>query len=566
MPRQVWLVRAFAVAILAPALTVPLVAFGATLTVTDLGDTGAAGQLRTLLNVAAPGDTIVIPSGIITLTTFNFEDGNATGDLDIHKDLTIQGAGVGLTIIAGGERLFDIFAPAIVSISGVTVRNGFGEGGGGGIRNAGTLTLINVTVSDNRSSSFQLLGLQNMTGGGILNNGTMTLTNCTISSNTANFGRGGGIANTGTMTLTGVTLNANTANDFQGGGGSGIANTGTLTLTNGSVSGNSAAGGGGIFNGGTFASETSSGIVVTAIGGTLSLTNVTLTNNTGGGLSNIFGSTATLTDVTIAGNTVQGSGAGIANGGGGTATLTNVTLSNNTASGGSPGDPFVAALGGGISNVGTLTLSNVTVSGNRADHGGGGIANLVVSVGDGFGGRVDLIGSLTLTNVTISNNTGGGILGVDGTSFGAGKSSAQLRNTIVANSPSAGNCSGSPGTITSLGHNLDSGSTCGFTGPGDLSNTDPKLGLLQNNGGFTLTHALLPGSPAINAGDNSGCPPTDQRGITRPQGAACDIGAYEFVGGSVAQIPAVNQWGMIGLGMGLAVILAWRLRRRSPRA
>lgn len=85
--------------------------------------------------------------------------------------------------------------------------------------------------------------------------------------------------------------------------------------------------------------------------------------------------------------------------------------------------------------------------------------------------------------------------------------------------------------MTSLGHNLDSGSTCGFASPGDLSNTDPKLGPLQNNGGFTATHALLPGSPAIDAGSPD-CPPLaiDQRGVARPQGPACDIGAYEATG------------------------------------
>ena len=81
--------------------------------------------------------------------------------------------------------------------------------------------------------------------------------------------------------------------------------------------------------------------------------------------------------------------------------------------------------------------------------------------------------------------------------------------------------------LTSQGHNLDSGDSCGFTAPADLRNTDPRLDTLKDNGGFTPTLALLPGSPAIDAGDNAACPATDQRGVTRPQGAACDIGAYE---------------------------------------
>ena len=84
------------------------------------------------------------------------------------------------------------------------------------------------------------------------------------------------------------------------------------------------------------------------------------------------------------------------------------------------------------------------------------------------------------------------------------------------------------GNITSLGHNLDSDGSCELSGTGDLSSTDPLLGPLQDNGGPTFTHALLPGSPAIDAADDTAAPATDQRGIRRPQGRAGDIGAYEF--------------------------------------
>jgi hypothetical protein len=100
------------------------------------------------------------------------------------------------------------------------------------------------------------------------------------------------------------------------------------------------------------------------------------------------------------------------------------------------------------------------------------------------------------------------------------------KDSIVADNTSAigANCSA---VATSHGHNLENGTTCGFTGTGDL-NTEPHLGLLKDNGGLTPTQMPLAGSPAINHGETSGCAATDQRGVIRPQGPACDIGAYEL--------------------------------------
>jgi CSLREA domain-containing protein len=162
-----------------------------------------------------------------------------------------------------------------------------------------------------------------------------------------------------------------------------------------------------------------------------------------------------------------------------------------------------AYCGGGIHNMGVLTLTNSTVSGNIA----------------AFEGGISTEGQAMLTNVTVAKNEardlptpGGGIVGT-----------ATLVNTIVSDNL-GGNCIGS---ITSAGHNIDSENTCGFDQESDFVNTDPLLGPLQDNGGGTVTHALLYGSPAIDAGDNALCPPTDQRGVKRPQGVGCDIGAFE---------------------------------------
>jgi uncharacterized repeat protein (TIGR01451 family) len=123
---------------------------------------------------------------------------------------------------------------------------------------------------------------------------------------------------------------------------------------------------------------------------------------------------------------------------------------------------------------------------------------------------------LTIDSSTIAHNTGQGVRNFN--------SEATLRNTIVA-SNTAANCQGA---MTSAGHNLSSDGSCSFSAPGDLNTTNPLLGPLADNGGPTATHALQPNSPAIDAGSPD-CPPpaTDQRGIIRAQGPACDIGAYE---------------------------------------
>jgi hypothetical protein len=166
----------------------------------------------------------------------------------------------------------------------------------------------------------------------------------------------------------------------------------------------------------------------------------------------------------------------------------------------------------------------LTLSGNSADFGGG--------IYNGGAGTVEL------RNSTLSGNsatTGGGIENAGGTST--------LTNTIVTASPSGGNCAGA---ITNGGHNLDSATTCGWgSNDGSLSNTDPLLGPLADNGGITETRALLAGSPAINAGDNSLIPPDvtdldadgntseplpfDQRGLGFPRiiASTVDIGAFE---------------------------------------
>ena len=203
------------------------------------------------------------------------------------------------------------------------------------------------------------------------------------------------------------------------------------------------------------------------------LTKVTFDNNSAnraGGMYNILGSNPTLTDVTFSGNSASLRGGGMTTAEGSNPTLTNVTFTGNTAS-----------FGGAIHNSfdGNPTLTNVTISGNTATSSGGAIYNEDSSP--------------TIINSILYGNSGGEI-------HNAGSSTPSVTYSIVEG---------------------------GYTGTGNID-ADPLLGTLGDNGGYTQTMALTVGSPAIDAGNNASCPGTDQRGLSRPQGSICDIGAYEI--------------------------------------
>jgi hypothetical protein len=234
----------------------------------------------------------------------------------------------------------------------------------------------------------------------------------------------------------------------------------------------------------------------------------------GGGIATVVRISNANAHVALSKLTIQhGGGSGISNPG--TLTISHSTISNNRT----------LNVGGGIVNVGTLTINNSFIGQNEAT----GFCRGGRCYG-GFGGGIHNAANLTINNSTLSGNGartyGGGI-----NNGGA----ATLQNSVVANSTEGGNCSG---TMTSNGYNLSSDGTCNFNGPGDLNNTDPKLGQLGNYGGPTLTIPLLSGSPAIDAGNPSGCTDglghllkTDQRGKPRPDKEdhriGCDMGAYE---------------------------------------
>jgi hypothetical protein len=450
-------------------------------TVTNLNDAGAGSLRQAILDTSAGGTVDFQPglSGTITLTT---------GELAITKDLTIAGPGADVITVSGnhGSRVFEITASVTVALSGLTMADGFPGTGqsGGGIFNHGRLTVTDSTVSGNQSD---------YAGGGIYNiGGTLSVTSSTLSGNTAGTS-GGGIFNYGgTATVTASTLSGNSAPIA--GGGLCNAGSGTVTVTASTLSGNSGGDdGGGILN------DPTAKVTVTAS---------TLSGNSaqhGGGIDNAR--TLTVTNCALSGNSASTSGGGVYNTGG-TLTITDSTLSGNSA-----------GAGGGIYNsFSTLTLTSSTLSSNSATTGGG-IDNVGVS------GPA----TVTLTSSTLSGNsatTGGGIDNVGLLAV------TRSRNTILAGNTAPGSPDIS-GPLNSQGHNLigDGTGGSGFD-PTDLVGTagkpiDPKLGPLQDNSGPTETMALLLGSPAIDAGDNTDAPPTDQRGAPRIFNGVIDIGAYE---------------------------------------
>lgn len=287
-----------------------------------------------------------------------------------------------------------------------------------------------------------------------------------------------------------------------------------LTVANGD---NTVTGGGAIYNN----------------GGKVTVSNVTFSQNIayeGGSIYNNSGSTLSISESSFTGdiNAPLSRGGGIYNAGIVTVTNSTLTAHQTTSLGGAIYNSGKAAInssaviynigarGAGIANDsgGILVVTNSTVASNTSTND---------NIAGGGGGGIYSAGPMTLTNSTLTGNgayIGGGIY--------VTATIATLRNTIVANSWAGGNCAGA---ITNGGYNLDSGTTCGFgSNGGSKSNTNPLLSPLANYGGPTQVAGLLPGSPAIDAViGNANCPATDQRGITRPVGAWCDIGALEAI-------------------------------------
>ncbi|MDA1164482.1 MAG: hypothetical protein O3B13_15420 [Planctomycetota bacterium] len=471
-------------------------------------------------NALAGADTIVLLPGTYRLTIAGRdENGAATGDLDITEALTIIGAGEGSTIIdaSGLDRAFHVIAGASLNLKGITVINGSADFGGA-ILNQGNLTTENVTIS----------GSTAILGGGIYNDivvdelansilGLATATTVTVTDASVFPRQAGFIIDIEGEQLQVIAISGNQFTVARGVNGTPIAAhlagvsvtvvaTSLVTLLNTKVTGNTAIlNGGGVYN-----------------NDTLSVVLSSVSNNTagvrGGGLYNT--ETVTIDRSTFDGNRAEVRGGAIFNEGTTTSIPSNIAITASTLSNNEAG-----ARGGAIFNSDQITLLNSTISGNRAGGEGGAVFNI--------GPDALSAGSLIVVNSTIvlnsSDLTAGGI-------FNSTGSTASLTNSIVASNSAASSNNDVQGAFVSVRSNVigDAGTSTGLVNGanGNLVGTtqspiDPVFGPLASNGGPTQTHKLLIGSPAIDAGNNSGGEPLDQRGGRRPTDTTADIGAFE---------------------------------------
>ena len=540
------------------------------LTVTNCNSSGQ-GSLAHVVARAAAGSTVTFS---VTCSSIS-----VTSPIDLTVPITIEGPGASAMELDSPENLdgevFDVSPKIDVSVSGLSFQDGDPD-----INNEGTLTLSDCSMGSDPDQQFAV---------GISNEGSLTLSGCTMTGDGANLDMGNstGLSNSGTATLSDCTMTGTETDDGPPGGAA-VYNEGKLTIDSCSFKKNADFyGGGAIENDGGSVKITGSTISGNEDGagspagisndaGTMNISNSTVSGNNPQGIAN--DGTMNISDSTIKSNEYSG---GIANDGTlsvtdsalsynvggaidneGSATITGSTISNNSVRG--------TAHGGGISNKGTMTIADTTVSGNNSNDGpGGGIYNdgtmsladstVSSNMNEGGGGGIDNASNLSVSDSTISRNTvegggGGGILNTktlvvtastlaqnihrsvfkdnDGGGIKNVGGTVSLAATVLAEGSSY-NCSG---PFIDAGYNLDDDGSCGFSAANQsFSGVPPYLGPLQDNGGPTETQEPALGSPLLDdipmgatANGVTLCPSTDQRGVARPQGSECDIGAVEL--------------------------------------
>lgn len=431
-------------------------------------------------NSAALGGAITNwQTGVMTVTQSTFTANQAGSGAAINSSgaLTIYGSEFHNNQAGQGGAIDAWLASIDIDSSTFTANSASGQGGA--IYASQSDVVIMTTGLYSNTANF---------GGGAVQSqsGHLWLNDSVVSSNSAGH-NGGAIDMSGYLTVTQSIISDNSAAEY----GGGVYANGVLTLVTNTISENSA----GINGGGVYNFDGSVVLIATSI------FHANTALDEGGGVYNAHGGTAevTVTESTFSANSA-GSGGGIVN----NAQLA-VNLSTFTANS--------AGGAGAIVNYETLDVSNNTFSGNSATFNGGAI------IDSGF--------AITLTNNTFSENTAGA---AGGAFYSTSGSTLFFANNILANSPAGLDCWISNGTVVDGGGNLMETGNCPLPIAGD-----PHLGpLADNDGSWTQTHALLAGSPAIDAGNDALCPAVDQRRFFRPRDgdgdgeARCDSGSYEL--------------------------------------
>ena len=517
----------------------------------------------------------------------------AAGSLTLNDVTVMQGlieGSAGVEAVGGG-----IYNAGTLELSGCTLisnmvtgdASSFGRGGG--IYNAGTLTIFESTFQANQAAG----GGGGAGSAGTANTGSQGASNtwCHTGGDGGDGaagdagdagsgggpGQGGGIYNAGMLHVEGSLLDDNRAEGGTGGtGGEGGGSFGglggssesapimcsspPLTCAAGGIGGDSGAGGAG--GDGGAGSDGLGGGIYNA--GTLELLNSTVSSNHALGGAGGSGSKG--------GDSSGGKGG---RGGDGPDGCAQYCVGGNGGVGGRGGSGGTGGAGGnggaggsgqgsGIYNAGTLLSVNSTLSGNLSldgaagNSGSGGLGSPGSGgnggpKGEGYGGCSDGREGSSGSSGSDGSDGGLGSLGAPGLSSGGGilafSGALDFANTILSDNQ-AGVGPNCQGTLNSMGYNLvQDVSACTFSGDmtGNITGADPLLGTLRDNGGNTWTHALLAGSPAIDAGDNVACPPADQRGQARPLDgdgdslAVCDIGAYEYSSQGYIFLPLVQR-------------------------
>ncbi|MFC1879839.1 choice-of-anchor Q domain-containing protein [Chloroflexota bacterium] len=452
------------------------------------------------------GVNLVIISSTITANQVDqrgggiqvFNSSTYPASLDVEIDISIQGSTIiSNTAGTGGGGIFAVIPSQITITHSVLNGNDTLLGDGGGIHcvECRSLVILDSMVNNNQAGS---------EGGGSWFYGDKVIVVRSVFSSNQSEIQGGGlnVDYADNLTLNDSLFQNNQVTHAVGAGGGLYFSSSYSKVSGSTFDGNRAGYGGGLFI--YECGEARDWI-------TCLITDSVISQNTafegGGGLAEASWDTVGVKNSTISGNISHGFGGGIIS----YAQLIDVNnsvIDNN----------YADSNGGGIHlELGHFSLSNSTVSSNYAGENGGGLfSDSNVSIGYS----------------TIYSNSA--VLGSNG--IYAGDTQSQLTinisNTILA-SPQGANCTFFNTIFVSGGHNLSSDNSCPLTASGDITTTYPLVGPLTNNGGGTMTHALLPGSPAIDAGDKNACPPTDQRGQMRPGDGdgdlfpICDIGAFE---------------------------------------